>query len=171
MRKLSSFRLWLYFLATRWLPETRCFAIKAAFLRWCGASVGRNVRINSSARFLGNGRLVLGDDVWVGVENLIYASGDAVIDIGAHCDLAPQVTILTGSHAIDPSGPHIAGAGRSMSITIGPGSWLGVRSTILMGVALAPRTVVAAGAVVTRSFAEEGHLLAGVPAVEKKRLI
>lgn len=52
---MKPFRLWLYGLVVRLLPETRAFALKAAVLRWCGAIVGRNVRINSSASFLGIG--------------------------------------------------------------------------------------------------------------------
>lgn len=48
-------RLWLYSLFCRLLPETRFFALKASLLRWCGAKVGKNVRINSGARFCGGG--------------------------------------------------------------------------------------------------------------------
>ena len=41
-------RLWIYRLATCWMPETRLFGLKAALLCWCGAQVGTNVRLNSS---------------------------------------------------------------------------------------------------------------------------
>lgn len=40
-------RLWIYRLTTCWMPETRLFGLKATLLRWCGAQVGTNVRINS----------------------------------------------------------------------------------------------------------------------------
>ncbi|MEO6847291.1 MAG: DapH/DapD/GlmU-related protein, partial [Chthoniobacterales bacterium] len=51
----------------------------------------------------------------------------------------------------------------SEGITIGAGSWVGAGSIILDGVRLAPKSVVGAGAVVTKSF-EEREIVVGVPA-------
>ena len=167
---MKSVRLWIYSLVVRLLPETRCFGLKAFMLRRCGARVGRNVRINSSVRILGTGRLEIGDDVWLGAGVFLSPVGDATITIGPHCDFGPQVMVLTGSHEIDPDGEHIGGRGTAQSVTIGSGSWLGARATILPGVSLAEKTVVAAGAVVAKDSAVEKTLLAGVPAVEKKLL-
>lgn len=163
-------RLWIYRLLTRWLPETRFFGVKVVFLRWCGAEIGVNVRINSSARFSGNGRLVIGDDTWIGAENFISPVGNAEVRIGSHCDLGPGVMILTGSHAVTPEGCHIAGPGIQSSVTIADGCWLGARSLILPGVSLGAKTIVAAGAVVT-SDTVGSNLVAGVPAVPRKTYI
>ena len=66
MKRLSPFRLWLYRIVAARLPETRAFGLKARLLRWCGAEVGRNVRINSSAVVSGTARLRIGDNVWIG---------------------------------------------------------------------------------------------------------
>lgn len=93
-------RLWIYRLITALLPETRFFGLKVRLLRWCGAQIGSNVRINSSARFAGDGQLIIGDDVWIGPGNLLSAVGSATLTIGSHCDLAPQVTLLTGTHMV-----------------------------------------------------------------------
>ena len=164
-------RLWIYGLVTRLLPETRGFAFKAALLRWCGARVGRHVRIGSSARFLGNGELVIGDDVWIGEGNLIYAVAPASVTIGGHCDFGPRVMVLTGSHRVDVTGPHIAGEGFAADVVVGDGCWLGARSLILPGVVLAEKTLVAAGAVVTRGTGMPGQLVTGVPAAVKKELL
>ena len=162
--------LWIYRLATVWMPETRFFGVKAWLLRKCGAEIGRDVRICSSACFLGTGRLVIGDDVWIGPQGLFATSGAAAITIGSHVDIAPRVTIETGSHTIDPDGEHIGGAGYSASVTVGSGSWIGACAVILPGVSLAEKTLVAAGAVVTRDVSERGGacLVAGVPATCKK---
>ena len=48
-------------------------------LRWCGAKIGKNVRINSSAIFLGDGGLIIGDDVWIGAGCRIMPVGNAHI--------------------------------------------------------------------------------------------
>lgn len=165
---MKSLLLWIYSLIVHLLPETRCFGLKAFLLRRCGARIGRNVRINSSVRILGTGRLDIGDDVWLGAGVFLSPVGDAAITIGSHCDFGPQVMVLTGSHEIDPGGEHIGGRGTAQSVTIGAGSWLGARATVLPGVTLPVKTVVASGAVVTRGTAAEKTLLAGVPATARK---
>ena len=163
-------RLWIYRLITALLPETRLFGLKVRLLCWCGAQIGTNVRINSSARFAGNGHLVIGDDVWIGPGNLLSAVGSATLSIGSHCDLAPQVTLLTGTHTVwGGITKHMAGTGCARSVSIGDGCWLCARSLILPGVTLAEQTIVAAGAVVTTTCTEPRVLLAGTPAKIAKR--
>ena len=165
---MKPFRLWIYQLLVWWLPETRCFGLKVFMLRWAGAKVGINVRINSSAAFEGNGELEIGDDVWIGAGSVVCSTFPAKITIGSHVDLGPQVMIITGTHEIDPIGAHIGGKGVSKSVVIGNGCWLGARSTILPGVELANKTLVAAGAVVTKSIVGPNTLIAGVPASDKR---
>ncbi|MGN0856655.1 MAG: acyltransferase [Candidatus Spyradenecus sp.] len=163
-------RLWIYRLITALLPETRLFGLKVQLLRWCGAQIGTNVRINSSARFAGNGQLIIGDDVWIGPGNHLSAVGSATLSIGSHCDLAPQVTLLTGTHMIRGGiDGHMAGPGCARSVSIGDGCWLCARSLILPGVSLAEQTIVAAGAVVTTTCTEPCVLLTGTPAKIAKR--
>ena len=164
-------RLWIYKLLTVLIPETRAFGFKASLLRWCGAKVGKNVRISSSARFFGGGELVIGDDVWIGSADMVHVVSRASIRIGNCCDLGPAVMLLTGSHKMDPDGAHIAGEGTSANVDIGDGCWLGARSMILPGVKLPRKTLVAAGAVVTQSPTSEQMLIAGVPAQAKRKIV
>lgn len=166
---MSPVKLWLYRLLTERLPESRAYGFKVWLLRWAGARIGRNVRIYSSSAFLGNGDLEIGDDVHIGPRALIYSAAPAKITLGSHVDIGPQVTILTGGHAISPENDHIAGSGTVASVAIGGGSWLGARVTVLPNVTLPPKTVVAAGAVVTASADNPKTLLAGVPAQVKKQ--
>lgn len=168
--RLRPFRLWLYRLLVHNLPETRFFGLKVSLLRWAGAVVGGNVRINSSAVFSGDGKLTIGRDVWIGAGDVVSPTGDAEIKIGSCCDLGPQVMIITGSHEIDPTGEHVGGRGCSKSVQIGDGCWLGARATILPGVILPEKTVVAAGAVVVKPIENRGVVLAGVPAVIKRSI-
>ncbi len=167
---MQPFRLWIYGLMTRLMPETRMFGIKARLLRWCGARIGDNVRISSSATIQGNGFLEIGDEVWIGAGDLIIACSPAMVRIGMRCDLGPQVSIITGTHLIDTDGGRVAGKGCSKSVTIGDGSWIGARVLILPDVVLPRRTLVAAGSVVAASIDSSDCLVAGVPAVIKRRL-
>lgn len=165
---MSTVRLYIYHLLTMLIPESRCFGFKNRLLRWAGAKIGSNVRIYSSAKILGNGSLEIEDDVHIGPRTFIYVSAPAKVLIGSCVDIAPEVLVETGTHEIDPEGAHIGGKGKSLDVTIGSGSWLGARSTILPGVSIPEKTIVAAGAVVTKSPTGVKSLLAGVPAQVKK---
>lgn len=165
---MKTSRLWIYSLICRWLPETRFFGFKVRMLRWCGAKIGDNVRICSSAYIAGAGDLDIGDNVWIGEQCFISPNARSRVEIGANCDIGPCVMILNGSHEIDVCGDHIAGRGVSESVVVSEGSWLGARSVILPGVNLPAKTIVAAGSVVVNSPSRSFVLLAGTPAVEKK---
>ena len=131
-------------------------------LRLAGARVADKVRIASSARFQLNGSLQLGSDTWIGHEVLVVGGG-ASVEIGARCDIAPRVTIVTGTHRIDPDGPRVAGEGYSLPIRIGDGCWIGVGATVLGGTVIGEHSIVAAGAVVRGQFPARS-LIGGIPA-------
>lgn len=151
----------------RFLPETRCFALKRGLLRWAGARVGAGVRVCSSVRVLGAGALEIGEDTWLGHECMLVTS--CSIKIGARVDIAPRVYIGTGTHELDPGGPRSAGNGLSQPVVIGDGVWLGVACGILPGVTVGEKAVVAAGAVVTTDVPPR-IVVGGVPAREIRKL-
>lgn len=167
---MNTMRLYVYSLLTKILPETRFFDLKVRLLRWCGAKIGENVRINSSARFWGSGRLVIGDDVWIGPATILCTGVGGDIAIGSHVDISLRVNMSTGSHEIDVAGEHSAGKGTQKSIVVEDGVWIGMGVTTLQGVTIGRKAIVAAGSVVTRDC-EACVLYAGVPAVKKKSLI
>lgn len=144
------------------LPATRFFALKRLLLRMAGAKVGNHVKCVSSARFWLAGRLNIGENVWIGHEVLVVG-GDASVEIGARCDIAPRVTIATGSHRIDADGPRIAGEGYSLPVKIADGCWIGTGATVLGGTVIGTHSIVAAGAVVRGQFPARS-LIGGVPA-------
>lgn len=159
---MNSTRLYIASRLIAMLPETRCFGLKRSLLRWCGASVGANVRICSSARILGAGKLVIGDNTWIGHEVLIVCSDRIVI--GADVNIAPRVFIGTGTHRIEPQSTSIGGEGISYPVTIGDGSWICASVTILPGSDLGPMSIIAAGALY-KSKSSDSHLLwGGIPA-------
>lgn len=150
------------------LPETRCFGFKCWLLKRTGAKVGKNVRICSSALFVGTGHLEIGNNTWIGHRCIISTSSS--IKIGSDCDIAPNVYIGNGTHQITPDRKRIADIEISEDIIIGNGCWLCAGSMVLPGVTIQEKSVVAAGAVVTKSQSENMILLAGIPARIKKHL-
>lgn len=151
----------------RMLPETKCFGLKRSLLRLAGAQIGSNVRICSSVMIIGAGDLTIGDNTWVGHRCLISASSS--IKIGKNVDIAPNVYIGNGTHEITPEKERIASIELSKDIIIGDGCWLCANVTILPGVTIGDKCVVAAGSVVTKSYGNM-KLLAGIPADVKKNM-
>ena len=86
----------------------------------------------------------------------------AQIRIGAACQLATRVQLLTATHPIDPE-PRRAGWESAAPIVIGDNVWLAGGAIVCPGVTIGDDTVVGAGAVVTRDL-PAGVLAAGVPA-------
>lgn len=108
----------------------------------------------------------VGAQTFIGYEVLI-TGGD--IQIGTSCDLAPHCIIHAGTHTIGSSARR-AGESISGSITIGDGCWIGTGAIVLANVKIGPGTIVAAGSIVTAGQYPANVLLAGNPAVIKKRL-
>jgi maltose O-acetyltransferase len=86
----------------------------------------------------------------------------APIRIGAACQVATCVQILTATHPIDPE-PRRLGWESAQPITIGDNVWLGGGVIVLPGVTIGDDTVVGAGAVVTRDL-PSGVVAIGNPA-------
>jgi acetyltransferase-like isoleucine patch superfamily enzyme len=144
------------------MPATRLFGLKRWLLSYAGVQVGNGARWASSVNFMTSGSLSIGSDTWIGHEVLVVG-GDATVQIGANCDIAPRVTIATGTHQIEPVGVRVAGRGYSLPIAIGDGCWICTGATILGGSTIGAHSIVAAGAVVKGEFPARA-LIAGVPA-------
>lgn len=88
------------------------------------------------------------------------------IRIGEGTYIAPNVGIITSNHSLNDLDAYDEGR----DVVIGINCWIGMNAVILPGVVLGDRTIVAAGAVVTKSF-QEGHVtIGGVPARLIRRL-
>ncbi|MGB8350751.1 MAG: sugar O-acetyltransferase, partial [Gaiella sp.] len=106
------------------------------------------------------GEISIGDDTFVNVDAVMLDV--APITIGAACQLAPRVQLLTATHPIDPE-PRRIGWESAEPIAIGDNVWLGGGAIVCPGVTIGKDTVVGAGAVVTRDL-PAGVVAAGVPA-------
>lgn len=168
---MNTKRLYIYKIVTALLPESRAFGLKNALLRWSGARIGHKVRIYSSVKIRGNGELEIGNDVHIGGDCLLAAVSPAKITIKSEVDIAPSVMILTGTHKTELREGHMGGRCIAKSVSIGNGCWLCAGSIILPGVAVADKTVIGAGSVLTKSVDEQGCLFAGLPATMKKRYV
>lgn len=86
----------------------------------------------------------------------------APITIGAYCQFATRVQLLTATHPIDPE-PRRIGWEYGQPITVADNVWLGGGVIVCPGVTIGQDTVVGAGAVVTRDL-PRGVVAVGAPA-------
>ena len=92
----------------------------------------------------------------------------APIAIGAACQIATGVQLLTATHPIDPAARR-AGWEYAEPITIGDNVWLGGGVIVCPGVTIGDDTVVGAGAVVTRDL-PGGVVAFGAPAMVQRAI-
>jgi len=106
------------------------------------------------------GAISIGDRSFVNVDAVMLDV--APIAIGAACQIAPRVQLLTPTHPVDPE-PRRLGWEYGQPITLADNVWLGGGVVVCPGVSIGQDTVVGAGAVVTRDL-PAGVVAAGVPA-------
>lgn len=138
--------------------------------------IGSNVTIRSNARLEAirhykgatySPDLTIGDGTFI--EHDAHIACAQSVSIGKDVLMASGVFISDHNHSLDPQKLHpLEGALVTKPVAIGDGCWLGERCVILPGVTLGPRTIVGAGAVVTKSF-PANSTVAGIPAKELRK--
>jgi acetyltransferase-like isoleucine patch superfamily enzyme len=106
--------------------------------------------------------LRLGDNVSINRDCHISAGGGLII--GNDVSIGHATSILTAEHGFSGSGPIKEQPVEYRPVSIGNNVWIGARVIILGGVSLPDGTIVAAGAVVTKSVEKANSTIAGVPA-------
>jgi len=143
------------------LPQTRMFGLRRRLLTWAGISVASDCRINGGVVFQ-HANVRVGAGTWVGRRTEFVAGPGSAITVGDNCDISQDVMFVTGSHDIGPESRR-AGDGRSHAISVGSGTWVGVRSTFLGGSSVGRGCVVGAGSTVMGTF-PDNVLIVGTPA-------
>lgn len=95
-----------------------------------------------------------------------YQNFNGTIYIGEGTYIGPNVGIITANHVVGNLEEHEDGK----NVILGKACWIGMNSVILPGVELGDNTIVAAGAVVNKSFVETNVLIGGIPARILKKL-
>ena len=126
--------------------------------------------LNEIGYFLGEGTKVVGpiyctaqlktgSNCWLGRNFTIHGNG--TVEIGDNCDIAPDVTFLTGRHGMESQEP--AGERQNYSISVGEGCWIGAGTTLGRNVTIGKGCMVLASACVMKNM-PENTLIGGVPA-------
>jgi maltose O-acetyltransferase len=129
-------------------------------LRELLGSVGEDVVIRPTFRCDYGAYITIGAGTFVNYDCVMLDV--APIALGASCQIATCVQLLTATHPVDP-GPRRAGWESGAPITLGDNVWLGGGVIVCPGVTIGDDTVVGAGTVVTRDL-PPGVVAVGNPA-------
>lgn len=111
--------------------------------------VGEAVVVKPSFRCDYGTQITIGARTFVNYDCVMLDA--APITVGAACQLAPLVQLVTATHPVDP-GSRRDGWEYAEPVTIGDNVWLGAGAIVCPGVSIGEDTVVGAGAVVTRDL-------------------
>lgn len=152
--------------APRYLWDILWSPVYKRAMRRCG----KNVYLRpTSCDFKGLENMSIGDGTTIPKGSTFYCTR-ASLTIGNKVIFGPHPTIITGDHRIDVIGKHLIDVTdeeklpeNDAPVVIEDGVWCGANVTILKGVTIGRGSIVAAGAVVTKSCAPYS-IIGGVPA-------
>jgi acetyltransferase-like isoleucine patch superfamily enzyme len=133
------------------------YNLRIAALRLLGIKLGKETNIMMHTEFYEPRKIIIGDKTTVG--NWCSLDGRGGLTIGNRCNISSYSVFVSGTH--DVQSPDFFG--NCLPIRVDDYAWICTRATILGGVTIGKGSVVAAGAVVTRSV-PPFTIVAGVPA-------
>lgn len=148
-------------LLASWLPGS---TPRVRLLRLFGAKIGRRVIIEPRVRIKFPGRLVVGDDTWIGEG--VWIDNLAAVRIESNCCLSQGAYICTGNHDWGRASFDLF----TEPVTIRRGAWLCARSVVGPGVTVGEGAVLCLGGVATKDL-QAWQVHRGSPAVAVRRRV
>jgi maltose O-acetyltransferase len=133
---------------------------RTALLRELLGGVGDGVIVQPPFRCDYGSLITIGAGTFINYDCVMLDA--APIVVGAKCQIATRVQLLTATHPIDPE-PRRRGWESGAPVTLGDNVWLGGGVIVCPGVSIGDDTVVGAGSVVVRDL-PAGVVAVGNPA-------
>lgn len=154
----------------RFIKEQQNLTQKITFQYWFNQKVrgiNRNAYwpVHKQSLVVETHNILVGKGSFPGYMPGCYIQGIGKIYIGKYSIFSANVGVISANHSIYNNTEHIIS-----EIHIGSYCWVGMNAMILPGVILGDYTVVAAGAVVTKSFPKGFCVIGGNPAKVIKEL-
>lgn len=111
------------------------------------------------------GNILMGKNSKLALRGGCYIQGQGRLFVGDYVEITQNCIVITANHNLYNQEEHTY-----KETIIGDHCWIASNACIMAGVVLGPRTIVAAGSVVTKSFPEGFCVIAGNPAKKVKDL-
>lgn len=168
MNKISRIKRYVScYIINHFLTGTHFFSFKRRLLNFGSIPCGKGSKIVGPLYIGGVSKLSIGENVWVGRNFSLLGNGEVVLK--NNIDIAPEVVFATGSHEISSDEKHRAGEGISYKIVVEDGVWIGVRSTIMGDTVISSGSVIGACSLVNKSVESDG-VYVGTPVKLLKRI-
>lgn len=154
----------IMFLVNNLFAGAYLFEVKRKLLNGNGYSLGEGTKVVGPV--YSPGKLKTGRNCWLGRNLTIHGTGS--VEIGDNCNIAPDVTFLTGGQATD-SQEGEAAEEQSPSICVEEGCWIGTGAILCQNVTISKGCMVIPAACVMKNV-PENTLVGGVPARIMKKL-
>lgn len=142
--------------------------LRYIFIKNIAKNVGDNVSIQPNVFLFNLQNIEIGDNV--SIHPMCYIDGAGGVTIGNDVSIAHATTLISANHTWDDINVPIKYNKETFApIVIEDDVWIGCGVRVLAGVKISKRSIVAAGAVVNKSF-EEKSLIGGVPAKLIKKI-
>lgn len=148
------------------INQTKDAAVRSQLIKETFGKTAKHVYIEPTLSFDYGYNITVGKEFYANFNNTFLDV--CPITIGDNCMFGPNVQLYTATHPLEPAKRN-SGLEAGKPITIGNNVWLGGGAIIVPGVRLGDNVVVAAGAVVTKSFGDN-VLLGGNPAKVIKQI-
>jgi len=164
---LNTLSLFFYYLIFKHLPSKNSpvspiVIARACLCRHIFKSTGAKINIQRNVYFGRGNNISIGDHSGIGEDSIL--GQDDEIRIGNNVLIGPQLMIFTQNHNFSDTTRLIREQGATRRpVLIEDDVWIGARVIVLPGVTIGRGSVVAAGAVVTKSFPPYS-IIGGVPA-------
>ncbi|KFK96897.1 galactoside O-acetyltransferase [Serratia sp. Ag1] len=134
-------------------------AKREALIRRLMGKIGKNFWIEPPLHVAYGSQIAIGDNFYANFNLVVVDDGKVLI--GDNVMIAPNVTISTTGHPVDPT-VRITGQQFSLAVTIEDNVWIGSGVIINPGVTIGRNSVIGAGSVVTKDVPCD-VVAAGVP--------
>lgn len=140
------------------------FEAKRWLLNGIGYSLGEGTKVVGPV--YSPGKLKTGSNCWLGRNLTIHGNG--TVEIGDNCNIAPDVTFLTGGYTMNVQKSE-AGEDQRASISVEEGCWVGTGAILCQNVAIGKGCMIIPGTCVMNHL-PDNTLVGGVPARVMKKL-
>lgn len=124
----------------------------------------KGIRVHPTASIRNAKNIYIGENSHINMNCSVWPGEDSKIILGDNLLMGPGCSLQAANHGTYKDSPMTFQDRIQKDIVIGNDCWLGSNVTIVAGVTIPDGCIVAAGAVVTKSFTEPYVILGGVPA-------